>query len=927
MQPKQIFTDKFAPDRMLLTPEEETRRLQFCLNGSWRFAPMPLPADWRRGEGIPPALPLPAEEDFSDTPIRIPSAWNGNIWGNGRVDRHDPEKRYAPDSLYYPSYPAEWDQAKQGWLRRTVTLPAGQEGRRLILHFESVMGNATVLVNGQPVGSHFDSFMPFELDVTDYLHEGENDLLVGVQQMHLFDKQSTTYKKMKTPYPHGSNTQDLAGIWQDVYLFSLPPVYIDDVYVKPLVAEGRLEYDVTVVNATAAPQMVTLTGGVHTFICTPDSPVPDGHLGDCVLPLPANKLMLSPSGRITVTCAATVGDELSTWTPDTPHLHALVLDLQADGGAEDKRVTRFGWRQWKLRGKELLLNEQPIVLVADICHPFGPFMFSRRFIQSWYRLIKSVGGNAVRLHAQPHPQVFLDVADEMGICVLDETAIFGSCLTLNFEEDIAWQRYQEQFDGLILRDRNRPSVFGWSFGNELFAIFLYDEVAKRDEKGFYAKLYALGNRARALDTTREFVTCDGDEDLLGTLPVWSKHYGHNARTLPDIDKPMVVGENGGTYYARPEQMAIFNGETAFESYAGRNQALGIDLYNNLRAFENKLVYFSPSEFMWFGLEPLPYGYNDFSRLPTFEDGIFFPHFAEGEPGMYIERIPPYVGNLNPGWDATLPEYRELDMVRAMRDALKQDDTLNAKWQPTSPTLPQPPVYAQRTTLSFAGSSSSDAYALLGNAGLTFVGDGQNVVVDTDSCRDTARERINTVTEAGGMAFLQITTQAGADKVADWLGSSLTLTRREATMLRRNAPHPFVASIGLPEMYFAENDTDKYILSHGLAGGLVEQGEVLLAAANVDWSLFNNRPENRKCGAVKLYEDLQKESGAALVLLPHQKGYVLLSSLRMTPHSAAHSEFFHRLFTNMGVAVGDCRPIEEHRQAAEHDLLLNGPVSD
>lgn len=918
------YTQKFAPNHPLFTAEERAVRREWCLNGTWQFAPMPIGTDYVKGSGTPPILPRPTAADFSDTPIRIPSPWNGNIWGNGRVDRRDPAMQYAPDSVYYPSYPAAWDHAKQGWLRRTVTLPAGEAGRRLFLHFESVMGNAAVFVNGQKAGEHFDSFLPFDVDVTDLLHEGENELTVGVQQMHLFDKHSETYPLMRTPYAHGSNTQDLAGIWQDVYLVSLPAVYIADVFVKPLCDEEKLVCDVTVVNTTAADVSVTLGGSVHPFVCTPEAAVPNGRLGNGVLSLPATAVTVKAGARVTVTVTAD-HVALPHWTPDTPHLHALRLTLHTAAGDEDVRVTRFGWRQWRLTGRDLLLNGEPIRLVADICHPFGPFMFSRPFIQSWYRLIKSVGGNAVRLHAQPHPQVFLDVADEMGLAVLDETAIFGSCLTLNFEDETAWERYADHLDGLILRDRNRASVCGWSFGNELFAIFLYDDAAKRDQDRFYEKLFELAKRPARLDPTRDFITCDGDEDLRGHCPVWSKHYGHGARTLPAADRPMVVGENGGTYYARPAQMAVFNGEEAYRDYAGRAEALGIDLYNNLRAFQDELIYFSPSELMWFGLEQLPYGYSDFSRLPSLSDGILFSHFAEGEPGMYIERIPPFVGTLNPGWDPALPERRELGMVQAMRDAAARDDRLNARWAPRETVLSAAPDYAHRCTVSFLGSAAAPLYHRLGDAGLTFTADGEALAVDVATCRDNAFERVEEITARGGTALLQIGDDAAAAKVAAWLGRSLTLTAREATQLSRKSDHPFVASLPIETLYFAENESEKRILLHGLDGTALQNGTVLLGAANADWSLFNDQPENRKCGAVRMYELLQKPCGTALALLPHGNGTLLLSALNVAADSAAHRTLFHRLMQNWGWAVGTPRPLEETRTARVHDLLLNGPV--
>ncbi len=833
--------------------------------------------------------------------------------------------RYRPDSLYYPSYPAEWDHAEMGWLRRSFTVPDDWAGMRILLHFEAVMGHADVYVNGEQVGEHFDGYLPFDCDVTDVLHEGENELLVGVRHLRLYNHQSATYKNMRTPYAHGSNTQDLAGIWQDVYLLAVPSVSIEDVYVKPLLDSDTLELDVTIRNDTDRPQTVQLGGEVCPWIdCSIDA-VPASRSGKSVMALTDRTLLLGPHSTATITCTETVAGRLACWSPETPHLYTVELALTATDIA-DRKSTRFGWRQYHLRGQKLYLNGAEIHLVGDICHPFGPFMFSRRFIRSWYGLIKSVGGNAVRLHAQIHPRVFLDVADEMGIAVLDETAIFGSCLTLNFEDDVAWERYAAHYDGLILRDRNRPSVFGWSFGNELFAIFLYDEAAKRDEAAAYAKLFELGNRTRRLDVTREFVTCDGDEDLRGTLPVWSKHYGHGICDLPaDVTKPMVVGENGGTYYARPEQLAIFNGERAFESYAGRNQALGIDLYNQLRHFDNRLIYFSPSELMWFGLEHLPYGYDDFSRLPTFEDGVFFPDFEEGRPGMYIERIPPYVGTLNPGFDPALPEYRPLGMAEAMRDALRYDPALDDKWRVKIPARPEPPVYERPLSLRFVGSPDSAAYRALGMAGARFSLDGELAIIDAGSCGESAGETLAAVTAAGGSVLVLIPDAASAARANGWLPYQVELADRQATMLVRGEADPWVDSLGLEALYFAEGRVQKAIMDHGMTGELATRGRVLLEAANVDWSLFNNVPENAKCGGVVLYEHLEKQPGAALISLPIGSGTVAVTTVRMEPDSPEHLAFYHRLLENMGAALEPVREIADDGPNF-HDLLLNGPVS-
>ena len=90
-------------------------------------------------------------------------------------------------------------------------------------------------------------------------------------------------------------------------------------------------------------------------------------------------------------------------------------------------------------------------------------------------MIKDFGGNAVRPHAQPWPRAYYDLADEMGLMVLDETGLFGSSIRLNFEDPELWQRSADHLRDLIRRDRNHPSVIGWSVGNETFAIALLNK--------------------------------------------------------------------------------------------------------------------------------------------------------------------------------------------------------------------------------------------------------------------------------------------------------------------------------------------------------------------------------------------------------------------------------------------------------------------
>ena len=865
-------------------PIENEYRTARCLNGRWDFQPVPVDRERLDAAGVP-LLPAPAPEGWSDTPLTVPSPWNGNAWG-GHTNAADPAAAYRADGIYYPDYPEEWIHVQMGWLRRRFTLgeiPAG----RITLYFGAVAGEATVILNGVTVGVHFDNWLPFEVDITGAVKPGENELLVGIRGHHLFDVQSKTYKLMRRPYPTGSNTEGMCGIWQDVYLCVSPLVRVEDVFMQPLVDRDVLKAEVTVENADGVPRTLTVKGSVR----------------DTALTFPEKEITLQPGETARVTLETEVRGALALWSPDTPALYTAEIRLE---GA-DCYTQRFGWRQFSIKGRDLTLNGAPIHLVGDICHPFGPYMFNREFVRCWYGMIKEVGGNAVRLHAQIYPSFFLEAADEMGLAVLDETGIFGSNLAANLEEPAAWPRFEAHYDGLIRRDRNHPSVFGWSFGNELFALFIYDEAATRDQAGFYEKLIAFGKRAYALDPTRDFVTCDGDEDMRGAFPVWSKHFGHGLHPLPEVDKPIVIGESGGTYYARPEQFADFNGEDSFKSYAGRNHALGIDVYQNIRHMVKRLAYFSPSELVWFGLEPLPYGYHDFSRLPDLTDGIFFPEPPEGTPGLWYRRLPPFVGTLNPGWDPALPPYRPLDMFHAVKDALTFDPQYDEKWAPRIPTLPAPPKYKALRAPRLVGDLTGQTARLLTAAGLKLGYEGDGVIVDAATASEKAAK--DAMAQGGTVLVLL------GDEVPGWL-PGVTLTDRTATQLERAGADPLVDSLAIGETYTAEEREDKYICRHGL----IAPGAVLLKAGEADWSQFNNVEERVKCGAAFLYEHLQKPAGAVLVRLPDG---TLVTTARLAD-TASHRRFWRRLFQNMGWELGEPIPLAE-TEAVVHDLLLNGPI--
>ena len=138
------FDHQFAPSESLVKGPEKQYRDDICLNGNWQFEPVDLPKGFREGIDPAPSLPLPRDGRWENVPIRVPSPWNVNSFGD--------RKGLGGDFRAYPSYPAAWEKVEMGWLRRTIVVPGRWKKDRVILHFGAAAGDLRILVNGKDAG-------------------------------------------------------------------------------------------------------------------------------------------------------------------------------------------------------------------------------------------------------------------------------------------------------------------------------------------------------------------------------------------------------------------------------------------------------------------------------------------------------------------------------------------------------------------------------------------------------------------------------------------------------------------------------------------------------------------------------------------------------------------------------------------------------
>lgn len=844
------YTKAFAPTDDYVPAPERPYRDAVCLNGYWRFAPATRVAN---GDA-PPNGNAPAGSgtpDWDPTPIKIPSPWNVNSFAG----------KNGGDFVTYPSYPASWDTVHTAWLERDLPYKKEWTGKRLILHFEAVAGITEVYINGKKVGGNADIFLPFDIDITQDVKPNEqNHLTLKVADPALTNRPGHYGRRL---YVAGSFWgQHIRGIWQDVYLLVKPPVYITGTALDPQVSKDTLSISVTVANNTNIPQRVGLTAHIQPWIGGAPNPEPHWTLGVPVLNAAARAKTIAAHDSTIITIKVKVDGKLKQWSPDQPNLYGLTI-----GTGQDAHYTRFGWREFHIDGKDLTLNGHPIKLRGDSWHFMGIPQMTRRYAWAWYTAMKDANLNAVRLHAEPYPSFYLDMADEMGICVLDETGMWASDGGPKIDSKEYWERADDHLHRLINRDRNHPGVFGWSVCNENIPVAV--NVFHAPDSLVQRQLQAIDHWvdiARADDPSRDWISGDGETGRPTTLPTLVGHYGGEPALKQWSAQPLVwgVGESGMAYYGTPRQAASYAGDVAYVSQYGRMEGVAAEAANIFNLHQQYgATYSSVFNLVWYGLQPLELGLKDTTRAPKATDGVFFPPYKEGQPGVQPERLGPYTTTLNPGYDPSLPLYRPWPLF----DAIKKG--------PQKITQPTPTDKATKNgTHTITLLSTDDTLKnLLQDLGVTLSDTSTLIIID-------------------GAHPVKLNRQA--EKVLIW--NPPGNTDRAATSFILTHPDSLTEGLENADFYFTENTTGP-VSRHGLE---LKNGTTLITDCNTDWSKWNNRAEYEKTAAVLRSQREAKPRGDVLVKAGNTY-YLMMDPMVM---ARANEKTVQRLLVNFGAALRD-----------------------
>jgi hypothetical protein len=462
----------------------------------------------------------------------------------------------SPDGVTAPTGPARkvavpgylsGHDYVSSWVGRSFDAPEAMRGHRLKLRFGGVKYDSRVHLNGKHVGGHFGGYEPFELDVTDAVRFGEKNLLAVECRdwTGVFTPGRVDFSKVsgwdsirgaprdKILAPIGG-LYGLYGIWDDVTLVSHPAVYIQDFFIKPSVRRGELVVHYTLANESAADAEVELSATVEDA-------------GRSVLSVPKANVTI-PAGKTATATLRQPWPNPHLWSHVDPHLYVLKSEIgNRKSEIRDEVATRFGFREFWCEGPDFYLNGSKIHLLASSgWPPHEPR--TREQIADFWRGLKACGCVAFRTHTQPWPAAWYDVADEVGILVCVEGAVWNDDEVYRVNDQAFWDNYAQHLQAMVARDRNHPSVVMWSLENEFTGGRVNDNTPFPKEQ-----LIRLGKLVKQLDPTRPIIY-ESDGDPGGVADVIGIHYPHE---YPDytcwpneaywLDKPSPGSGGGGIF--------------------------------------------------------------------------------------------------------------------------------------------------------------------------------------------------------------------------------------------------------------------------------------------------------------------------------------------------------------------------------------------
>ncbi|HEU4834194.1 MAG TPA: beta-galactosidase GalB [Pyrinomonadaceae bacterium] len=386
-----------------------------------------------------------------------------------------------------------------GWYRKTFTIPTTAKGKLIFIEFDGVYRNSEVWINGHYLGKRPYGYSTFEYELTPHLSYGAKPNVIAV--------------KVDNSQQPNSRWYSGSGIYRNVWLTTLDPVHIAHwgTYVTtPEVSEqsASVVIKTKVNNSSNSAAPVDLTTIIQDAAGREVTRATEKRV-------PAKEISQ------TLKISAPV-----LWSDERPYLYKVISQLTQGGRVVDHYETPLGIRTFRFDVEQGFFLNGKRLKIRGTCnhHDLGSLgaAVNTRALERQLEMLKAMGVNGLRTSHNPPAPELLDLADRMGFIVMDEAFDVWKIQKTKFDYHLDWDEWHKRdLEDMVLRDRNHPSIFIWSIGNEVM-----EQWSKNPTGGTISRqLVAI---VRNLDRTRPVtaacngvsrdnkVLTEGDLDLVGT---------------------------------------------------------------------------------------------------------------------------------------------------------------------------------------------------------------------------------------------------------------------------------------------------------------------------------------------------------------------------------------------------------------------------
>ena len=420
-----------AADVRLPGAIESGSRISF--NAGWRFARFGEQADGSK-VAEPKGLELPAFDDGQWRRLDLPHDWG--IEG--------------PFKIELPGETGKLPWFGIGWYRKVFSIPTADKGKRIFVDFDGAMSDSTVFVNGEKVGGWPYGYSSYRVELTDRVQFGADNVVA----VRLDNK------------PHSSRWYPGGGIYRNTWLVTTDPVHVAHwgVYVTtPQVSKAKASVQVQVTVDNQGATVADATVAVDIW-----------RIGDKPVKVASTALLsaqVDAGSNAVCTLNTTVADPV-LWDLENPALHCALTTVRVGRKIVDTQRTVFGIRSIEITANRGVLLNGKRVPIKGVCnhHDLGALgsAINLRGLERQIQILQEMGCNSIRTSHNPPAPELLDLADRMGMLVMDEA--FDCWVSGKKPYDYARffpQWHIKDVTAMVRRDRNHPSVFLWSAGTEI----------------------------------------------------------------------------------------------------------------------------------------------------------------------------------------------------------------------------------------------------------------------------------------------------------------------------------------------------------------------------------------------------------------------------------------------------------------------------